>query len=193
MKRVDLATTIHKAVRRLLFEQAMLFGRCDLAIDTERDEALDGLVKVLTLLREHAEHEDEVIVPLFSGREPELLAEFERQHASLERAIRELERLAATLRTVTASERADFGARLSHRFQSFVAEQLAHLVFEETAGNAALWRHFDDAELCLARERILSRVVPAHAASWFNLVRASANASELAELGGLAVGQARSA
>lgn len=190
MKRVDLASPIHKAVRRLLFEQAMLFARCDFAADRERDDATDALVNVFALLREHAQHEDEVIVPLLAEREPELLAEFERQHASLERSIRELERIAVTLRTATSSEHADIGARLSHRFQRFVAEQLEHLVFEETTGNAALWRHCDDAELRLAREHIRSRIAPAHAATWLSLVKASVNGRELEELAGASASSA---
>ncbi len=62
--RIDLASTIHKCIRKLLFEQAMLLARCDFRDEASCREACAALDRGFVMLREHADHEDEVI---FSG------------------------------------------------------------------------------------------------------------------------------
>ena len=181
MKRVDLATTIHKAVRRSLFEQVMNLGRTNFSDEADCDRALAELNQTLALLREHADHEDQVVFPLLVAHAADLGAELERQHVSLERSVRDIEWLSANLRNVTASEREEVGARLCHRFQSFVVEQLLHLLLEETEANATLWRHYDDAALLEMQGRIRSRLLPDYAARWAELLMSSANAAELAQ------------
>lgn len=183
MQRVDLATTIHKAIRKLLFEQTMLLGRTDFAVESEVSHALIELERTISLLREHGEHEDTVVFPELAASEPELLAECERQHASLEHGFREIEALASALQAAAATQRQQAGAHLARRFQSFVAEQLEHMSFEETTVSAALWRLLDDQKLAAMRTAIRARVTPERGPIWAALVMSSANAAELRELG----------
>ncbi|MEI9948005.1 MAG: hypothetical protein WDO74_03245 [Pseudomonadota bacterium] len=180
--RVDLATTIHKCVRKLLFEQAMLLARCDYRAETSCREACAALDRGFVMLREHAAHEDELIFPVLSELDSGLACEAARQHLALEQHMREIERIAVGLRLATSSERLDLGKQLMQRFNLFVAAQLSHLAFEETELNRVLWRAKTDAELSLLRQAIRERMPPARGKAWLELMLDSLDPAELSLL-----------
>ena len=180
--RLDLATSIHKCVRKLLFEQAMLFARAEYRDEVSCREACAALERVFLLLREHAEHEDDIIFPVISQLDPALAGEAERQHVALEQHMREIERIAVGLRLATSAERLDLGRRLTQSFNAFVAAQLAHLAFEETELNRVLWAGKSDAELSLLLAEIRGRVTPARGKVWLELMLASFDPIELSSL-----------
>ena len=167
--RYDLATTIHTAVRRLLFEQALLFARCDF-----RDEA--------ACRGACAEQEDEVIFPGLAELDAALAHEATRQHLGLEQYMRELERAAVNLRLATSAERLEFGKALAQRFNQFVAAQLAHLTFEEVEMQRVFWEHKTDDELRVMHTAIRSRLPPARSRVWLELMLEVANAAELSQM-----------
>lgn len=181
-QRIDLASSIHKCVRKLLFEQAMLFGRCDYRDETSCREACAALDRSFVLLREHADHEDEVIFPVLSELDPALACEAARQHLSLEQHMREIERNAVGLRLATSAERLDLGRKLTQRFNAFVAAQLAHLAFEEIELNRVLWRGKTDAELLSLRQTIRERTPVARARAWLELMQSALDPAELGSL-----------
>lgn len=184
MSRIDLATPIHKCVRKILFDQAMSLARTDFTNTSEIGRAVAELRDSLALLHEHGEHEDQLILPLLRDADPALFAECVAQHGRLARGFRELELLGQTVALVTESERAHAGARLTQRFYDFVREQLEHLTFEESRMLQALWRACSDEQLLQARQRILARVPAERAPTWRGLMLAAANASELSALPG---------
>jgi Hemerythrin HHE cation binding domain len=177
--RIDLATTIHKCVRKLLFEQAMLLARCDYRDEASCRGACAALDRSFVMLREHADHEDEVIFPVLSALDGALAREAERQHSSLEQHMREIERTAVGLRLATSAERLELGKQLMQRFNVFVGAQLSHLAFEETELNRVLWQGKTDAELGLLRQTIRDRTSPARSKVWLELMLDSLDPTEL--------------
>ncbi|HET7545191.1 MAG TPA: hypothetical protein VFK05_35240 [Polyangiaceae bacterium] len=181
-QRLDLATSIHKCIRKLLFEQAMLLSRTDYRDEASCREACTALERVFVMLREHADHEDAVIFPVVSQLDSALAGEAGRQHLALEQNMREIERIAVSLRLATSAERLDFGKQLMQLFNVFVAAQLAHLSFEETELNRVLWAGKTDAELLLLQQAIVGRVPATRAKAWFELMLASFDPIELSSL-----------
>jgi hypothetical protein len=64
--RVDLYTPIHKAIRSVLFSTTATFARTDLADEADAREALQGVQRLIEILRDHAEHEDSHVMPLLA-------------------------------------------------------------------------------------------------------------------------------
>ncbi|MET0790002.1 MAG: hypothetical protein ABW061_00650 [Polyangiaceae bacterium] len=181
--RYDLATTIHKAVRKLLFEQALLLARCDFRDEASCREACGELDRVFFLLREHAEHEDDLIFPALGELDAALACEAARQHLGLEQQMREIERTAVNLRFATSAERLELGNLLGQRFNQFVAAQLAHLSFEEVEMQRVFWEKKTDDELRALHLALRTRVPPARARVWVDLMLQVGNAAELSQMG----------
>ena len=75
MNRVDLYHIPHRAIRALLFDTTLLFGRTDFAIEAEARLAISAGERLLGFLHEHAEHEDAAMLPEIEALSPELAAE----------------------------------------------------------------------------------------------------------------------
>ena len=180
--RYDLATTIHKAVRKLLFEQALLLARCDFRDEAACRGACAELERVFVLLREHADQEDDVIFPALAQLDAALAHEAARQHLGLEQYMRDLERTAVSLRLATSSERLELGNALTQRFNQYVAAQLAHLIFEEVEMQRVFWDNKSDDELRAMHSVIRSRLPPARSQVWLNLMLDVGNAAELSQM-----------
>jgi len=178
--RVDLATMLHKAVRKLLFEQAMLLARSDFYSDDAVELACDALDNTMLMLREHAEHEDIVVFPVLAELDHLLASEAVRQHQALEQSMRDIERVAATLRLATRAERARLGRDLTQRFNQFVAAQLTHLAFEEAELQPALWLGKSDEELLAMRGLIRGLLPEPRGKVWLELLLTAADPAERA-------------
>jgi len=178
--RVDLVTTIHKAVRKLLFEQAMLLARSDFGCDDDVARACDALDNTTLMLREHAEHEDVVVFPALAELDHLLASEAVRQHQVLEQSMREIGRVAATLRLATRAERHRLGRDLTQRFNQLVAAQLDHLAFEEGELQPAFWLSKTDQELLAIRLSIHGSISQARGKVWMDLLRTAVDPASLA-------------
>jgi iron-sulfur cluster repair protein YtfE (RIC family) len=181
--RPDIAVTIHKAVRKVLFDHAMLLARVDYrSVDAAR-EAHDETVKALRALREHADHEDEIVFPVLAADDAPLATEAVRQHEELESQMRDIEQLSSLSIVATHGERPGVGHRLRAVFNDFVAAQLVHLSFEEQVVMAVLWKHHTDEELLAMHVRIRALTPPDRGLEWRAILLASVDASERAMLG----------
>jgi iron-sulfur cluster repair protein YtfE (RIC family) len=181
--RLDIAATIHKAVRKVLFDQAMLLARVDYrSADAARD-AHAATLAALRALREHADHEDEIVFPVLAATDAPLAAEAMRQHEELESQMRDIERLSSLSVAGTSSERPGVGRRLQTVFNDFVAAQLTHLSFEEGVLMPVLWKHHTDEELFAMQSRIRALTPPDRGLEWRAILLASVDANERAMLG----------
>ena len=86
MPRVDLFTTIHKAVRAVIYDAARSLQSADVD-DDAGTRTLDRLEHTLGLLEEHHDHEERSIFPRVRAFEPKLIAELESQHAEVRRLL----------------------------------------------------------------------------------------------------------
>ena len=181
--RPDIATTIHKAVRKVFFDQAMLLARVDYrSADAARD-AHAGTLAALRALREHADHEDEIVFPILAADDAVLATEAARQHEELESQMRDIERLSSLSVVATSSERPAVGRRLQAVFNDFVAAQLRHLSFEEQIVMPVLWKHHTDEELFAMQGRIRGLMPQDRGLEWRAILLASVDANERAMLG----------
>jgi hypothetical protein len=180
--RFDSVSTIHKAVRKILFEHAMMLARTDFFGESAGRDVVASTQLLFALLREHADIEDTLVFPTVAARDAKLAAEAAVQHAALETSMHEIEHLAATAAMVTTSERPAVGRKLRARFEQFVAEQLMHMAFEETKINAALWAAFDDDQIRALHFKIVGSMAPERAAAWRVLMLDAVDARERAML-----------
>ncbi len=143
--------TIHKAQRAHLFALSTELGR------TAPDSVLlrplaDRARRIMTDLRQHAEHEDRFVHPLLRTYVPEIAEELEAQHEQLELAFGHL---ATACEQATSGTAADPG-EAAHAFylslNQVIGAYLGHLTMEECIAWPALARASSDDE-------ILSRVL----------------------------------
>ncbi len=180
--RPDLLTPIHKALRRSLFETALVLARTDFTEPAELAVAQQAVAACLEYLREHAEHEDRHTVPLLTRFDPELAAIIEAAHPQLERMAIAIDSLWPRLAPLTGAPRASLGAELLRRFQAFVAEQLLHMDLEERRVVPQLWNHLSDAELVALGARITATIPPLRMQQWGALLAGALSAPERAAL-----------
>ena len=82
--RPDFFTAIHKGVRSMLFELSLAAGRVDPSSLADVDALADRIERTLAFLEEHAEHEDEHVLPALRTIAPELAARLAADHRSLD-------------------------------------------------------------------------------------------------------------
>jgi hypothetical protein len=180
MDRHDLYTTVHKAIRALLFDGARLVARTDFALPEQAAAARAALERLMATLDEHAEHEDEFILPELERINPELHADLRSDHARVHGMQDEIRGLAARLATASAVERVALGRRIHDRMGALVAEHLRHLEREECQVNRMLWAHRTDAELREVEGRLLASIPPPRLVEWLGWILPAANLSERA-------------
>lgn len=186
MARIDLYGPVHKALRSELYEVARGVARTDFAKVEESGRTVAAIQRLVGFLDEHAEHEDEVLMPELAAVAPELFADLEADHARVEGLHRDLAALAARLQGATEVERVALGTRLHERVVRIVAEQLRHMDREEHEAQPALWANRTDAELEAMHGRILAAIPPPRMAEWLGIMLPAISMPERAGmLGGM--------
>lgn len=134
--RVDLYSLIHKAQRKHLFELSIKIGQTDLRDGSQVSDLKEELRDAVKWLREHAEHEETFVHPLFHkiGGQGDFI---EQEHHDLEHLLENLEK------SLASESQGD----LYTRFNQFLAAYLAHIDSEEMAQKDILWKHYDDGAL----------------------------------------------
>lgn len=182
MQRVDLYTSVHKGLRTLFFQTLLEIARTDFAQADQARRAAGSLRRLLGFLHEHAEHEDEAILPELEQLAPELHAELRAEHARTGGLEGELEGLALRLAEAGPAERESLGARMHERLGLLAAEHLRHMAREEREANRVLWAHRSDAELAVIEGRIVGGIRPERLAEWLALMLPAVSRPERAAL-----------
>lgn len=178
MPRVDLFTTIHKAVRALIFDVGQGLQQADLDDDTGT-RILDRVEHALVLLEEHHDHEERSIFPHLRAFEPEMIAELESQHAEVRRLLGVTGEALAATRSAATKGRAEPGAELNRRFNELAAFFLTHLVHEEVTALPASQAHFADADLAAMQAEIVAGIPPDRYGEWMRWMLPALNRAEL--------------
>lgn len=179
--RLDLYGPIHKGLRLLMADTLSRVGCVDVDDADELAATLAQVQGLLDLCRAHLDHENRFVHTAIEARCPGTTARVAGEHEEHLDAIAALEADAAALRALP-------GAGAAHRFyrhlSMFVAENLAHMNFEETAHNSALWASHSDAELAEIHQRLVASIAPAEMAATLRwLVPALAPAERATMLG----------
>lgn len=186
--RVDLFTTIHKAVRALLFELAADAARVDLRSAAAIDALVARVEHVIDLLDEHAHQEDAHVISVVRTIAPELAGSLASDHRALDVVAIEVERTAHLLAQAEPAQRPAAGAQLARLVNHLVAVQLVHMGREETEVNEALWGALDDLELAAVRARILGGMPAARTDEWRSLMAPALSPMERQLVLGMALG-----
>jgi iron-sulfur cluster repair protein YtfE (RIC family) len=133
----DLFTLPHKALRAWIGATATAVGGLDTTnLDDQR--SLVGQFRLLLAdLADHAQHEDDFIVPVLDRHVPHLAHRLRGEHVAIDTALVTLGSIVDEL------EQAPSPALQLHAYRAlrnFEGQNMAHLDFEETEIMPALWR-----------------------------------------------------
>jgi hypothetical protein len=156
--RPDLYAPIHKALRALMFDTLARIGRIDLEDGGDTTTTLEQAELMLEQLESHLHHENEFVHAAIEARRAggaRATADAHVEHADTIRALRSE---IAALRAAPAADQPRLATLLYRHLALFIAENLEHMHYEETANNALLWALYTDEELHGIHDRLVARL-----------------------------------
>lgn len=157
--RMNMYGPIHKGLRARMAEAVTALGRMDGDDAQQVESTLDLVDDLLDICIDHLEHENRFVHTAMEARAPGSADSATIDHAHHQAEIAALKTLCSHVATCRGHERTELAHRLYLAFSTFVAENLAHMRFEEEHNNAVLWTHYSDEEL-LAIEQALVASIP---------------------------------
>ena len=183
MGRVDLFTTVHKAIRALIYDLSMMLQTADFTDERARDACLAALEHFLELLHEHAGYEDTTVFAAMHRFEPQIIDTLEEEHHEIGIHLDQLHKSIARAKAAqTDQERIDSGAELNRSANKFIAFYLGHLAHEEDTVLPATFKYLNDDELMGMRAVVQRTATPARFAEWMRWMYPSVNINELTEM-----------
>jgi hypothetical protein len=158
--RVDLYVTIHKAIRAFMADTLLAVGRMDCDDELELAQVTERVLGLLDFLRHHLDKENTFVHTAIEARASGASAAIANDHVDHEKHIAHLASAVASLRACAAGERAGPALFLYRELSAFVADNLEHMLVEETAHNAVLWARYTDAELMDIHHRLVGSIQP---------------------------------
>lgn len=161
--RHDLYGTVHKGLRHFMSETLVRVGSIDLDDLASAVTTLDQLRRLVRTLAHHLTIEDRFVLPAIEARWPGATTSNAHEHRDHERAFDALTDQAAALQRAIAGrdvERARLATQLYIDLSRFVADNLLHMIVEETENNARLWEAYTDDELRALNGAILAWETP---------------------------------
>jgi hypothetical protein len=148
MKRYNAFYQIHKALRALLFETAIMMQHTDFTNEEQADATAKCIAEVVAMFDSHAHTEDRYILPLIEAYEPAVATMFEAEHVQdMELSNRLTSLLNALSNNSSAEAKETIGNTISVAFNEFIAFNLAHMAKEEKELNQFLWKYMTDEQL----------------------------------------------
>ena len=183
--RTDFYTVVHKGLRKRLFETVVLAGTTNYADPDDRAKLAAKVAEVVTILREHAKHEDEFLHPILAEVLPEVARALTSEHEEHNRALDEVERAFE----VAGTERTSAAGHLAYRVLArFTAHFLAHIE-EEEAGQGQVWELAGEARLAAGMTAFKrSRTLDQNLAGWADMLPAMNPAERAAMFRGVRAG-----
>ena len=162
MPRFDLFTSIHKAIRAMVYETGHALQTADFADEASAASAVDRLEPALVLLAEHHETEEQFVFPEVEPFKPGLVGELQAQHQEVERLLGVVQGAVDAATSADPGTRVGAGVDLNRRYNELAAFYLQHLAHEEVTILPATWEHFDDDELIAIQGSIMASRSPEH-------------------------------
>lgn len=146
--RYNIFNQIHKALRALLYDTALVIQQTDFADAAEAEQTLKKLQQIIDLFDKHAYHEDHYVLPAIQQFEPSLKQAFEQEHVQDHALGQRLTGLMNTYeQAVSTIERTELGLAIHTAFVEFMVFNLTHMAKEENIINTALWKHYTDGQI----------------------------------------------
>lgn len=183
MKRVDLFTNIHKALRAMFYDMAIRIQKTDFTNQEDFNKLISDLYYLLKLLDNHSHHEDECVFNLVKENDLGILNEVEAEHELYNHKIFELTAFIEKIENTTdLVVRNTFQNSLNHLFTDFLAFTLQHLNKEELVVMPYLQNNYTDQELIEARIKIQSNIEKEELDYWMKWMLSNIPKSELLEM-----------
>lgn len=180
---------IHKGLRGMMMQALVQVGCMDPGDEAECHEALAAVEKLLHALERHAQLENVFLHGALRERAPQIVAPFDRAHGEHRRAIAALQDCVNLVRRGgTGAQRCAY--RLYLDLSGFVADNLQHMLEEESILTQALWDHFSDDEIHALEGRLAASVPPELAAMFLQWMGRCLSHPERVELFGTLRGKA---
>lgn len=152
---------IHKGLRALLYDTAILLQHTNFTVEAEIAAATERVKLVNRMFDQHAHTEDNKVFPMIEKHAPEVVADFEAQHQTDHQLSLGLERCLHLFTETNTPEQTQYaGNELLQSFNAFLAFNVEHMRKEETIVNNCLWRHYTDAELLKKVQEISAAIPP---------------------------------
>jgi hypothetical protein len=183
--RSDFYTVVHKGLRKRLFETVVLAGTANYADPDDRAKLAATVAEVVTILREHAKHENEFLHPIIAEVLPEVARTLTSEHEEHNRALDEVDRAFE----VAVAERTGAAGHLAYRVLArFTAHFLAHIE-EEEAGQGQVWELAGEARFAVGMTAFKrSRTLDQNLAGWATMLPAMNPAERATMFRGLRAG-----
>jgi len=173
---------IHKALRSMLYDAAQSLQHADFTDTAHTEQALTKVAMIVDLFDDHADHEDNNILPLIKDYHPALAEAFEQEHVTDKALSNELKNGIARYKAAeTPMERIKAGSKLFYTFNDFIAFNLTHMNREETVLNETLWANYSDMEIGMVNQKISASVPPEKAVVNVTWMMRSCNDMEIVE------------
>ncbi|AKD54059.1 hemerythrin domain-containing protein [Spirosoma radiotolerans] len=157
-QRYNVFNQIHKGLRGMLYDTARCIQQTDFA-QPEAEATVNQLEQVLRFFDEHAENEDQFILPKIRQHNAQLIDELEKDHDIDHRLTETLFEHIKDWRTnPSAITRETIGQRIGYAFNEFIAFNLYHMNKEENVLMYLLWKHYSDAEIRQMEAQILQSI-----------------------------------
>jgi hemerythrin-like domain-containing protein len=186
MPRFDLFTSIHKALRAMIYETGGLLQTADFADDRAAARAAAALDPVLAQMQHHHDLEEEYVFPRVRPYEEEMIDALQAQHEQVERLLGIAAVAVDEADSADSIARVAAGVDLNRRYNELTALFLEHLSHEEATLLPATWRHFDDAQLVAIQGAIIAAQQPEDLMQSLQWMFRGLNRPELVEILGAA-------
>ncbi len=174
---------IHKTIRHIMYSTSMALGSADFRDQKSMRESLEQLRETISLLQEHAEHEESFVHPPLEIRVPGITKSFEQNHEDDERLFDQMRELGSQIEAAgDDDQKVALGNQLYGIFNTYIGDYLGHLDREEAELEQALWDHFTDQELADIDHELMGSIPPERMAVWVGVICKSWNASELTDI-----------
>jgi hypothetical protein len=172
---------IHKALRVMLCQALLATGRLDADDAGERQRVVDEVERLLGFCADHLAHENHFLLAPLRERAPRAARAFQHDHDEHLDSIDALRLLLQRLRDADTQAPA-LAQQLHLRLSLFVADNLPHMVEEESTQTQALWDHFSDAELGAMLGALHASLSPAETATCVAWMARGLNTAELVQM-----------
>lgn len=158
--RYDIYSGIHKAVRAFMFDTLLAVTRVDCNDAQDVEQVMKQVLDLAAFCEGHLMHENTFLHTAMEARRPGSSGTTEQDHAHHLEEIAQLVSLAMAVEQSEATARIAAAADLRRYLSLFIADNLTHMNFEETANNTVLQSLYTDAELGAFEHAIVASLTP---------------------------------
>lgn len=156
MQRYDVFESVHKGLKALLYDTALLLQHADFSKEEPFEAVTEAIKEAVHLLEEHIQTEAKFIVPLILDFEPGIADQFikdQQQALNLSAQLKNALSNFVSEQTLKSDNHA--GKVLSCRYMEFMLFQINLMVKEEELLNKILWKYFSDKHIAQLQKEML--------------------------------------